>query len=146
MILIYIIKVGLNQRGGEKIKMKRISKYLSNAVLAGVVYAQDIPIVPPAGWEQLGKITAGDLVSTIIKLILIVAAIIAFVFLVMGGVKWITSGGDKEGTQAAQKTITAALVGLVIVFAAWAIIKLVETFFNIEILTQLNIPQIPKKP
>lgn len=123
--------------------MKKVIKYLSNVVLAGVVYAQDIPIAPPAGWETLANITAGNIVSTIIKLILIVAAVIAFIFLVMGGVKWITSGGDKEGTQAAQKTLTAALIGLLIVFAAWAIMQLLERFFGIQILTKLDIPGIP---
>jgi hypothetical protein len=59
--------------------------------------------------------------------------------LVWGGVKYITSGGDKGQTEAARGQITAALVGLVIVFAAWAIINLVNIFFGVNIL-QLNIP------
>ena len=125
--------------------MKRLTSYLSKAALAGVVYAQEkaIDITPPEGWENLANITLPGIVSTLIKLILIVAAIIAFIFLVIGGIKWITSGGDKEATSGAQKTITAALIGLIIVFAAWAIIKLLETFFNIKILSELKIPQIP---
>jgi len=61
--------------------------------------------------------------------------------LIIGGIKWVTSGGDKEKTAGAQQTLTAALVGLVIVFASWAIIKLIETFFGIEILT-LAIPSV----
>ncbi|OGM59165.1 hypothetical protein A3A75_03020 [Candidatus Woesebacteria bacterium RIFCSPLOWO2_01_FULL_39_10] len=59
--------------------------------------------------------------------------------LVWGGVRYITSGGDKAQTEAARGQITAALVGLVIVFAAWAIINLVNIFFGVNIL-QLNIP------
>lgn len=125
--------------------LKKVSVYLNTAVLAGAVYAQqrDISLQPPAGWERLAQITLPGIVSTIIKLILVVAALIAFIFLVVGGIKWITSGGDKEQTAKAQGTITAALVGLVIVFAAWAIIKLLEAFFGFEILTTLKIPQVP---
>lgn len=81
------------------------------------------------------------IVSGAIQLILVIAALVAFVFLIIGGIKWVTSGGDKEKTAGAQRTLTAALVGLVIVFAAWAIMKLLETFFGIEILT-LSIPTV----
>ncbi|HUS60257.1 MAG TPA: hypothetical protein VMX76_02630 [Nevskiaceae bacterium] len=123
--------------------MKKITNYLNKLLLVGVVHAQEINIEPPAGWGNLANITVPNVVATIIKLILIVAAIIAFVFLVFGGIKWITSGGDKEGTQAAQKTLTAALIGLLIVFAAWAIMTLLNTFFNIDILGNLEVPSIP---
>lgn len=123
--------------------LKQTSNYLSTAVLAGVVYAQQIPLEPPAGWERLGEITLPNIISAFIKLVLVVAALVAFAFLVFGGIKWIVSGGDKEQTAKAQGTITAALVGLVIVFAAWAIIKLLETFFGIQILSELKIPTIP---
>lgn len=124
--------------------MRKLLNKLNYAALAGVVYAQQtINIEPPAGWGNLSKITIPGIISTLIKLILVVAAIIAFVFLVIGGIKWITSGGDKEGTQKAQGTITAALVGLVIVFAAWAIIRLLEVFFGFQILSTLTIQPIP---
>lgn len=119
-------------------------KIFDKLALAGVVYAQNIPLNPPGGFENLASITLPGIVSTLIKLILVVAALIAFFYLVWGGIKWITSGGDKEQTAKAQGTITAALVGLVIVFAAWAIIKLLEQFFGITILTRLDIPQIGK--
>ena len=123
--------------------MKRLTRYLKNAVLAGAVYAQDkVDLTPPENWGNLANITVPGIISAFIKLILVVAAIIAFFFLVIGGIKWITSGGDKEATSGAQKTITAALIGLIIVFAAWAIIKLLETFFNISILSELKIPEI----
>jgi hypothetical protein len=124
--------------------MKKLLNKLNFAVLAGVVYAQqtNIDLQPPTGFTNLAAISLPGIIATAIKLILVVAALIAFFFLVIGGIKWITSGGDKEGTAKAQGTITAALVGLVIVFAAWAIIKLLEVFFGIQILSSLNIPNV----
>lgn len=45
------------------------------------------------------------------------------------------SGGDKAGTESARGQITAALVGLVIVFSAWAIATLVGAVFGVNILS-----------
>lgn len=61
--------------------------------------------------------------------------------LVTGGVRWITSGGDKAATEAARGQLTAALVGLVIVFSAWALVRIVGTFFGIDILGNITFPQ-----
>lgn len=90
-------------------------------------------------FAPLNDLTFGGIVSGAIRLILIVAALVFFFILVIGGIKWIVSGGDKTKTEGARNQITAALVGLVIVFAAWAIIKLIYVFFNVDILS-LTLP------
>lgn len=92
-----------------------------------------------SGFENLETLQFSELVSAGIQLVLIISAIVFFFILVLGGIKWITSGGDKGQTEAARNQITAALVGLVIVFAAWAIIQLIETFFGVSILGGLEI-------
>lgn len=80
-----------------------------------------------------------DIISGFVKFILILAGLAFFFILVIGGVKWIMSGGDKAHTEGARNQITAALVGLVIVFSAWAIIQLIQTFFGIDLL-ELQLP------
>lgn len=65
---------------------------------------------------------------------LVLAIVAAFFFLVLGGIKWITSEGDKERLDQAKKTITAALIGLVLVFALWAILQLLGNFFGIDLI------------
>ena len=81
------------------------------------------------------------LISSGIKLAIILAAIITFAFLIWGGIEWITSGGDKAKYEAARNRITAALVGLAIVAAAWAIMVIVGKFLGINILnTGIVIP------
>ena len=96
---------------------------------------------PESGFENLGGITFPNIISAGIRLVVIVAAIIFFFVLVIGGIKWIASGGDKAKTEAARNQITAALIGLVIVFAAWAIVALINTFFHVNIFS-LAIPTI----
>lgn len=89
----------------------------------------------------LTGLTVPSVVSGLIKLALVVAAIVFFFILVIGGIQWIASGGDKTQTETARNRITSALVGLVIVFAAWAIVALINTFFGINIF-QLNLPKV----
>lgn len=94
------------------------------------VFAQSLGIPKPPGFqiEDLGKF-----VSNAAGVALIIAAILVFVFLIWGGIQWIASGGDKGKTEEARNRITAALVGLAIVAAAWAVVQLISTFFGIDI-------------
>jgi hypothetical protein len=108
-------------------------------ITALLAQADTINILPGDQFSGLGQITISGLISALIVLILIVAALVFFFMLIWGGIKWILSGGDKGQAEAARGTITAALVGLVIVFAAWAIITLINAFFGIDIFS-LNIP------
>lgn len=93
--------------------------------------------------ENMQITDIGKLVSSAIQIAFIVAGILAFVFLVIGGIEWLTSGGDKGKTEIARNRITAALVGLAIVAASWAIIQLISVFFGIDILFNGGV-SIPK--
>lgn len=105
-----------------------------------------INLGPQGDFQALGGITFTSLISGGIKLVLVLAAIIFFFVLVIGGIQWIVSGGDKTGAETARKRITAALVGLAIVFVAWAIGSLVNSLFGVNIF-QLNIPSFqPSAP
>lgn len=128
--------------------MKRLVKsglITTGAFLASAssVFAQadKVELRPKGQFEPLGALTVPSIVSGFIRLTLVVAAIVFFFMLVIGGIRWILSGGDKTGTEAARSQITAALVGLVIVFAAWAILQLIKTLFGIDVL-ELTLPSL----
>ncbi len=99
-------------------------------------------LTPPGFTENVQDITITQIVSAALLLILVVAAIVFFFMLIVGGIRWITSGGDKTQTEGARNQITAALIGLVIVFAAWAIANLIEIFFGIDLFGALVIQPI----
>ena len=105
--------------------------------------ADSVNLKPASGTQfaQLGGLTLPSIISGLIRGALVVAAIIFFFILVIGGIKWIASGGDKAATEGARNQITAALVGLVIVFAAWAIVALINTFFGVDIFS-LTLPSV----
>jgi len=103
--------------------------------------AEVISLTPPpnSDFSNLMNLTFPNIISAAIRLIVVIAAVVFFFILIIGGIRWIASGGDKAQTEAARNQITAALVGLVIVFAAWAIVALINTFFHVDIF-QLTIP------
>jgi cbb3-type cytochrome oxidase subunit 3 len=102
--------------------------------LLSTVFAQLEVNLQAEGTGNFGGATIPDLITFAITTIIVVAGLIFFFMLVIGGLKWILSGGDKGQTEAARSQITAALVGLVILFSAWAITNLVQTVFGIDIL------------
>ncbi|MBP8591028.1 hypothetical protein KBI33_00980 [Candidatus Shapirobacteria bacterium] len=105
-----------------------------------------IVVSAPTGWEGPGALTAGSIISGAIQLILIIAALIFFFLLIIGGIRWMTAGGDKEKAGGARGQLTSALIGLAIVFAAWAIIRLIETLFGVSIISGFTIPSfVPKQ-
>lgn len=122
--------------------MKKISELVNYLLVAPVLAAEEISILPGGKFAGLEDITVSGIVSAAVKFIIVVAALVSFIFLIIGGIRWITSGGDKEGTAKAQSTITAALIGLLVVFAAWAIIRLLETFFGLPAIFEFEIPVI----
>jgi hypothetical protein len=115
-----------------------------NVFLGNLLLAQDATInLAPKGADFANiapeRLTITSLISGLITFALVIAAIVFFFMLVIGGIRWIMSGGDKGQTEAARNQITAALVGLVIVFSAWAIAQLVKAFFGVDIFS-LTLP------
>jgi hypothetical protein len=105
------------------------------------VYAADpqITIGQPSN-IKIGDL--GQLISALVGTLLIISALLAFFYLILGGIQWITSGGDKTSMEAARNKITHAIVGLIIVGAAWAIMILVQNFLGVTIIGgQLNFPK-----
>ncbi|MBI5619505.1 hypothetical protein HY950_00925 [Candidatus Gottesmanbacteria bacterium] len=90
---------------------------------------------PTAGGQPLINIQdVGQLISAGVGTLLIISALLAFFYLILGGIQWITSGGDKANMEAARNKITHAIVGLIIVGAAWAIMILVQNFLGVQII------------
>lgn len=116
---------------------------MKNLLASAAVLAADIDLKPKSGIGlTLGDLSVGGIIGGALKLILIVASVVFFFILVIGGIKWIMSGGDKANTEGARNQITAALVGLVIVFAAWAIASLIGQFFGGFSIFEFDIPSV----
>jgi hypothetical protein len=54
---------------------------------------------------------------------------LSVVFIIVGGIQYISSAGNSDGTAKAKKTITYAIGGLVLALSTTAIINLINTLF-----------------
>jgi hypothetical protein len=96
------------------------------------------PVIPWAtGGTDEGVTAFGNLIGALTGAILIFAFILAFFYLIIGGISWVTSQGDKGALEKARNQITHAIIGLVIVAAVWALMTLVGAFLGI------NFPELP---
>jgi glucose uptake protein GlcU len=59
------------------------------------------------------------------NVILYIVGIIAVIMLIIGGIKYVVSGGDSKKVTDAKNTVLYAIIGLVICFLAFAIVNFV---------------------
>tara|TARA_Y100000310_G_C20524828_1_gene735485 strand:+ start:298 stop:702 length:405 start_codon:yes stop_codon:yes gene_type:complete len=90
-------------------------------------YLQDHP------WAPEGKLSdINNILPNLITTVLAIAGVVFLIFLIIGGIQWMTAGGDQEAITKAKSRLTNAVIGIVIVFSAWAILNLVNYFFGIN--------------
>jgi len=78
----------------------------------------------------------GGFVSSVLPNIYVIASVIFFILLIVSGLLFIISAGqgDEESAKKYQKTITASLIGFLIIFASWWILEIIQTITGINIL------------
>jgi len=78
--------------------------------------------------------------ATIVTNLLMVAFLVAGIFflvqLVLGGLSWISAGGDSKALDAARSRITNAVIGLVIVVSSVSIAVIVTQALGVDIFTR----------
>jgi hypothetical protein len=85
--------------------------------------------------------TIGDLqqvFQNVVSALIALAGIALFVMLVVGGVKYITSGGDPKATEGAKNTITYAIGGLVLILVSYLILVIIQAITGVKV-TQFKI-------
>lgn len=68
-----------------------------------------------------------NIIKLVINLFSLIVGVIAVIMIVIGGLKYITSGGDSGNVTGAKNTILYAVVGLVVVALAQIIVRFVLT-------------------
>lgn len=90
-------------------------------------------VVPDAGVDPTGFVAG--LIRGGIQFLLITAFIVALIWTIFAGFRFVFSGGDEKSISGAWSQIYWGLLGLVVVVGAFAIIKLVEEFFKVNIVS-----------
>lgn len=91
---------------------------------------------------NLGAANIGQTIGSVVNLLFIIAAIIALIYLVIGGIKWVTSEGESKNVEAARNQIIAAAIGLGVTFLSYFILNLLLTFLLGSGLANISIPHL----
>lgn len=89
--------------------------------LSALAAAVPFTLNEPANVPNNLNTVIGSIVSGVVALM----ALVAVLFLVFGGVQYLTSSGEDEKVEKAKNTMTYALLGLVIAAVSYATIKLI---------------------
>ena len=98
---------------------------------------QNNMIQPPSQVEKITKATTefgGNIAAVGINILFVAATVIAIIFIVLGGIRWITSEGDPKNISGARSQIIYAAIGLAVVFLAYLIVNIITGLFGINLL------------
>lgn len=90
-------------------------------------YAQEI------GTIDIDVPPIGEIATNLVIVAIFAAALFFLVQFIIGGIAWINSGGDPKALESARGRITNAIVGLLIVVAAFSLAVIVTTILGINI-------------
>lgn len=77
---------------------------------------------------------AGDLINAILPNVYVAAGVIIFFMFILGGFNVISGASDSHKMEEGKKTITFAIIGLLVVFGSYWIIQIIQIVTGLEIL------------
>lgn len=77
-----------------------------------------------------------NLIGVTVDVMIVIAFLSSIAFIIIGGFKYIMSGGDPKAMETARQTITYSFIGLIMAVAAYSILRALKTYLG-------NVPGIP---
>lgn len=97
------------------------------ATSAQAAMAQQRPPVP----NPVDENTLGDVLFNVVNALLLFAGAVAVLFLIIGGFRYVVSTGNPDQVDAAKRTILYAVLGLIIIFIAFVLVGLVQSYLGV---------------
>jgi len=109
--------------------MKRLINFLSPQP----VYAQGTTWGSSCQTDGVATLQGFEcLYKNILQVIVPVAGLVFFAIFLVGGFKYLTSGGDSKKAAAASHTLTMAFIGLIGVIVSWLILLFIKRFTGVD--------------
>ena len=71
-----------------------------------------------------------DMVQVAARWLVTFGIIIGAVFVIVGGIQYMTAGGSEDGIKAAKAKIIGGLIGIAIILLAFSLVNIVGSFFT----------------
>lgn len=127
--------------------MKQISKakVLAAVMCLAMVFTVASPVSLPVYADAKDEVKKGadmtnsggsakqdlpDIITTIINVMLFIAAALAVIMIIYGGIRYITAHGDEKQVKVAKDTIVYSVAGLIIAILAYALVTFIFDRFK----------------
>lgn len=90
----------------------------------GTAYAWDVP--NPISVGNLGTLVGTKVFPAAVQ----AGSILAFFYAIWGGLRYVSAEGDPKKVESARNMITTAIMGFVILFMAYAVIKILDAILG----------------
>jgi hypothetical protein len=109
--------------------MKKVFSKISLAVI-GLPMTTGIAMAAPTVELLNTSKSVGDIIQSVITWVLGFSAAIAVLFIIYGGIQYVISAGNDARVASAKKTLTFAIIGLIVIILAGAIVVFVSSTLN----------------
>lgn len=82
-----------------------------------------------------------SVLGVVIKTMFVAGFVLFMIYFILSAFTWITSSGDAKGVEKARNGIVHALLGMVVMLSLFAILRLLESVFGIDLL-QIDLGKI----
>ncbi len=89
--------------------------------------------IPTGGVSEFNRIS-----TVFLNLFVLGGVLLTLFFIAWGGVRWITSGGDKNKVESARKTITFSIIGLIVIVFSFILIRVIGQIIRSPFLTNFG--------
>lgn len=99
----------------------------------------------PSAYDPNGGLIGGytsaleKVISNVLVVLTIVAGLTFVIYFLIGGLTWITAGGQKDKVETAKGYMTSGVIGLIIVVLSYAIVWIVGKALGLDILNPATI-------
>ena len=72
----------------------------------------------------------GGIIKAVVNILIFIVGVVAVIMLIIGGFRYVLSGGDSAGVEGAKNTILYAIIGVIVAIMAYAVVNFVITNVN----------------
>lgn len=87
-----------------------------------------------SGGARLAPDSLAGLIVVMWRVLFTLGGLAVLIYMALGAVSWITSGGDKGKVEEARNKITAAIIGITVMFSIFALVNYIFPLIGFDIL------------
>ena len=102
----------------------------ASLLISASALASDVGAGATAAQGSLGTFDVPTIIKDVVNTLIFFIGAISVIVIIIGGLRYVVSGGNAASVQGAKNTILYAIIGLVVAISAFAIVNYVLTVFK----------------